>query len=494
MLKLSPKWNRVWPAAMVPACLAMIADGCGGGKTTESAAEKHRSVTVGVTTVERSVGEVGYEATGTVKAVLRATMSSKVLARVVAVHVRAGDVVTKGQVLISLDSRELASAVAVADAGYRSSVVGVANAQTVAQMESRTSAARISQAAAQVSQAVGALSASKARLALALEGPRVQEKQQARLAVQQAASTLKLAKAELDRVSTLVREGAFAARQLDVAQNAYDVAKAQYDTAVQSEAMAREGTRSQAIGAAKDAVAQAEGALREAKAGLVQARAAALQAKVRRGEVDAARAQVRQSAASLQSSRVGLAYATVVAPFDGRIVDRTVDPGSMASPGAPLLTIEGGGYRLEAAVPESVLSFVPLGTSASARIDALQGVECKSRAVEIVPQGDSSTHSFVVKFRIGAPPGLRSGMFGRVNLAVGKRSAILIPVSAAWEREGLHYVFAVNGEHVARLRIVSLGRTTGDKVEVLAGLAPGDRIVSDHTESVSDGDVVEARR
>jgi multidrug efflux pump subunit AcrA (membrane-fusion protein) len=70
-------------------------------------------------------------------------------------------------------------------------------------------------------------------------------------------------------------------------------------------------------------------------------------------------------------------------------------------------------------------------------------------------------------------------------------SRTLIPTSAIWQREGLNYVFAVNKEGIARLRIVTLGERIDDKAEALSGLSTGDRIVvGDHSE-VSDGVKVE---
>src|SRR5208283_2246064 len=126
------------------------------------------------------------------------------------------------------------------------------------------------------------LAAAQARLDLALAGPRTQEVDQAHIAVLDAASSLKLAKIDLDRATTLVQEGALPKSRLDSAQNTYELAKGRYDSAVQSENIAHEGSRSQEIRAAREAVAQAQAALREARSGIKSARAAALQAKVRR--------------------------------------------------------------------------------------------------------------------------------------------------------------------------------------------------------------------
>lgn len=461
--------------------------GC-GTKEPERKQIEPRTVKAPVITVGTSDAASFYEATGTIRPFLDATLSSKVMARVIEVRVREGESVKKGQLLLQLDSREASSAVAVAEANYRASLVGAKNAVLAADMESKTSAARIVQAEAQVAQAKAGVAAARSKLDLTLAGPRVQEKMQAHLAVVQAQSQLDLANAELDRASQLYSAGAIAMRQLDVARSAHDVARAQYASAVEGEKIAIEGARTQEIQAAQDGLRQAQGALREAQAGLTQARAAAMQAKVRSAEIEAAKAQVSQSAASVESARAGLAYASLAAPFDGRIVRRFADPGSMAGPGAPLLEIEGGEYRLEASIPESVLPGIKSETTLPVRIDSL-GRSFETRVVEIAPQGDPTTHMFTVKLQV-AGDGLKSGMYGRARIPQPGAKSILIPKSATWEREGLRYVFAVDSTGTARLRIVTLGAAVGDKIEALSGVSPGDKLVEKDVDRVMDGDRV----
>ncbi|HWA82822.1 MAG TPA: efflux RND transporter periplasmic adaptor subunit [Fimbriimonadaceae bacterium] len=467
----------------VPVLLA----GCGSNESKTVETQSSEVVPISIQTVQPIEGPVYFEATGTVKARLNAILSSKVMARVSDVSVHEGDQVKAGQTLVILDSRELSAAVDVARANLSASSVGVDNARTAHDMEVKTSAARIAQAQAAVAQSRAALSAAQSRLDLALAGPRVQEKTQAHLAVEQAESSLKLAKIQLDRISNLVSQGAMPQKDLDVAQNAYDVALAQRDTAVQAEKMAQEGTRTEDIRAAREGVAQAQAAVKQAESNLAQAKAAALQSRVRAEEIRAAQAQVSQSTAALRSSEVSLGYASIQAPFDGWITQRAVDPGAMATVGSPLLTIEGGELRLEAVVPESVLPHVAPGEEVDVRLDALGKTVCKAAVAEIVPQGDMNTHSFIVKLTLPRTPGVKSGMFGRAAFMTGKESRIEVPAGSAWEREGLHYVFAVNREGIARLRIVTLGDTDGPNVVVLSGLSAGDRIVVGDRSKVTDG-------
>jgi RND family efflux transporter MFP subunit len=483
------QWTGI--AVCAAACTSLIA-GCGPKETPSKPQAAARTVDAQILTVGQSEAAEGTPVTGTVRAQFETTLASKVMGRVEKVYGREGDGVRQGQLLVGIDSRELQAAVNLAGANYQASVVAVDSAKTSATMEERTSQARIAQAESGVRQAQAQLAAAEARRDLAVAGPRTQEVAQTKIAVVQAESNLKLAKIELDRATQLVNVGAIARRDLDVARNRYELAKGQYDAAVQSESIAKEGSRSQEIRAAEEAVSQARASLEQSRSALAQAKASALQIDVSRKTVDVTYAQVKQADAALRSATVGLSYTKVVAPFDGRIVQRLVDPGAMASPGVPLLAIEGGSYRLEAVVPESLISTVRMGDTSPIELDALPGKILQGRVVEIVPQGDAVSHSFIVKFALEAGSAVKSGMFGRARIRSGTVQRMLIPASSTWEREGLHYVYAVNDQGIARLRIVTLGESIGGQVEVLSGLGTGDRIVLAPISDVADGDKVAA--
>ncbi|HEY3266605.1 MAG TPA: efflux RND transporter periplasmic adaptor subunit [Armatimonadota bacterium] len=444
-----------------------------------------RAVPVRLATVA-SGDEIQYlDATGAVHAQLEANIATKVQGRVLAVYVREGDRVRRGQPLIRLDARDLDAAVAQATAGVHVASVGLENARMAATMEQSMSDARIAQAEAAVANAQAAAQAVRARLQLVQSGPRLQEKVQAGLAVAQAQSSFHLAEANLKRYQSLYNQGAVARQQLDIQQSQYDVAKAQYDSAVQGQSIAEEGSRQEDIQQAQDGVRQADAALNQARAGLKQAKAAAMQANVRRAEVRGAAAQVGQGRAALQMAAVTRDYATIAAPFDGVVSRRMADPGSLASPGVPLLTVQGGSLQLQAVIPESSLANVRQGARLPVRLDALPGRVLYGRVAEIAPQGDVQSHTFLVKVSL-PDGGVRSGMFGRVKLASGRARQTTVPASAVVRREGLSYVFIADAGGRARLRLITAGDAEGGRVPTLSGLVGGERVIVDSA-TVSDG-------
>lgn len=230
--------------------------------------------------------------------------------------------------------------------------------------------------------------------------------------------------------------------------------------------------------AAKKSVSSQE--FDEASARLKAADAAYHMAESRRAQVQS---RIDQAAAEQRSARILRGYAEIAAPFAGVVTARTVEPGGLASPGQPLLTIErDGSYRLEASVEESKLGTVHAGQSVQV---ALEGCRGPQRVAEIVPAVDAASRSYIVKVELNCP-NVRSGMFGRAEFPSGSRKVIAIPAAAVVERGQLRSVFvADNG--VAHLRLITVGRTSGGEVEVLSGLSAGEHVVSPVPMGIEDG-------
>ncbi|HLJ40018.1 MAG TPA: efflux RND transporter periplasmic adaptor subunit [Candidatus Acidoferrales bacterium] len=195
---------------------------------------------------------------------------------------------------------------------------------------------------------------------------------------------------------------------------------------------------------------------------------------------DAAVSVRSQAAAGLQQASIILDRARIRAPFDGMVTERQVDPGALASPGMPLLTVEATGrYRLETSLDERDLKFAQMGAIVPVRLDSLEGKPLTGKVVQIVPAADPATRSFIVKVELPANANLRSGLYGHAEFSRGQKRAILIPRTAVLEHGQLQSVYAVRDNNLADLRYVTLGRERTEGIEVLSGLSAGDRIVSD---------------
>ena len=232
---------------------------------------------------------------------------------------------------------------------------------------------------------------------------------------------------------------------------------------------------------AKASVSQQE--FDESQARLKSAEAALEMAVSKRRQVEARRSQAE---AEVAATRVTLGYATLAAPFAGLVTERNADPGSLATPGVPLLTFEReGNLRLEASIDESRLGVVQAGDSVAVELDGLNRT-VSGRVGEIAPSVDSATRTFTVKIDLPGLPGLRAGMFGRVGFAAGKREAVMVPQSAVLERGQIRSVRVVEGD-TARLRFVTLGESRGNSREILSGLVPGEKIIVGGPTLLADG-------
>ncbi len=209
----------------------------------------------------------------------------------------------------------------------------------------------------------------------------------------------------------------------------------------------------------------------------------------RRAQLDSKIAQAVQAVATAEVMR---SYAQLTAPFAGTVTAKSVDPGALAAPGTPLLTLEReGAYRLEAAVEESKLPLIRAGQPVTVVLDAIQR-PIEGHVSEIVPSIDAASRSFTVKIDLPPIPQLRSGLFGRARFAFGTRPVLAIPAAAVTERGQLASVFVADGGH-SRSRFLTLGQRRQDSVEVLSGLSPGEQVVFPAPPSLADGAPVEVR-
>ena len=228
----------------------------------------------------------------------------------------------------------------------------------------------------------------------------------------------------------------------------------------------------------------------EVSAKLKSAQANYEMARARRTQMDSKMAQAEQE---VLAATVMRNYARIAAPFAGVVTAKSVEPGTLASPGVPLFTIEKDGvYRLEASVDESRLPAVRLGQTVEVALEALDRT-LSARVSEIVPAVDAASRSYTVKIDLPAVPRLRSGMFGRALFPLGTRKVVAVPQPALQEHGQLVSVFVAE-DGTARSRLVTTGQRSKDFVEVLSGLSAGEKLIQPVPQGLVDGARVEVRQ
>jgi RND family efflux transporter MFP subunit len=227
----------------------------------------------------------------------------------------------------------------------------------------------------------------------------------------------------------------------------------------------------------------------EATARVKMARAGLEMAAAKRAQVAA---RIRQADEDVAGASIMQGYSTFTAPFSGVITEKNVEPGNLAVPGQPLMTLErGGGYRLEANVEESMMQRIRMGQNVQIALDAVAR-QLSGRVSEIVPAVDPTARTSTVKIDLPPLPELRTGLFGRARFEIGSRKALMVPSGAVSNRGEVQWVFvAENGK--AHSRLITTGERIGDRVEVLSGLSDGDKLIVPVPVGLADGDRIEVK-
>jgi RND family efflux transporter MFP subunit len=374
--------------ATVLAALAVLAAGCTATPSAEAPDGDAGPVAVEIARVDRQAWPTFVEAGGVLRARTSAVLSSRLLAPVLAVHVRAGDAVRQGQPLIELDAAA-----------------------------ARTEAVR-------------------AAAALAAAGRSAEAAEADRTAAEAAAA---LARTTHDRIRQLHDTRSATPQELD----------------------------------------EAAGARASADARAAAARAAAA----------SARSALEAAQAAADGGAIVAGYAVIRAPFDGIVARRDVDPGSMATPGLPLLVVDqAGALQLDVDLDASRAAGIGPGHAASVRIDGAGDTApwIDGRVTEVA-RLDTTSPSFRIRIEVPARPGDRAGLFGRARLPAAPRDALTVPAGAVVRRGQLTLVFVASAEGLARLRTVRAGESADGRMEILAGVDEGERVIVSPPESLTDG-------
>jgi RND family efflux transporter MFP subunit len=231
---------------------------------------------------------------------------------------------------------------------------------------------------------------------------------------------------------------------------------------------------------AEEAARAAEALYANAKVNYERTKSLKEQKFVSQAAVDKARADFDAAAANRAAAGASQSHATIVSPITGIVARRLTELGDMATPGKPLLIIyEPGALRVTASVPQYRLKAMRGVKAARVEFPEL-GKRVDATAVTLLPTADSATH--VSQVRVSLPPlaEVTPGMFARVHFIVGQAEKLTVPASAVLRRGEVAAVYVLTADNRPSLRQLRLGETVGEnEIEVLAGLAAGDKVVSD---------------
>ena len=243
-------------------------------------------------------------------------------------------------------------------------------------------------------------------------------------------------------------------------------------------------TAEQAVAASRSQVAEAEANLANARrrhdrnvnlfAQKFVSQAAVDQSEA---ELKAAQAQVDSLKANAVQASAAQTFTTITAPFAGVVGATHVELGDMAQPGRQLVTVfDPKDLRVTATLPQASLAKVRLGEPVAIELSGRAGT-VKATRVTVIPLADARTHSTRVRLDLPPTDGVLPGQFARAWFVTGTTRALAIPASALLKRGEVTAVYVIDRDGRALLRQVRAGEpVAGGMVEILAGLAGGERI------------------
>ena len=192
---------------------------------------------------------------------------------------------------------------------------------------------------------------------------------------------------------------------------------------------------------------------------------------------DALLADLAGARQALEEARTAMAYTKILAPFDGRVVDRFAEPGDTAQPGMKLLALYNPlSLRVEAQVREKVALDLEVGQALQVEIPSMQKI-VDAVIEERVPAADPGSRSFLVKAGVAFDTSLLPGMYARLLIPVGRGTQLLIPADRVVHVGQLDLVWVyLDGQSYRRF--VRIGQVNEDgQVEILAGLSEGELVL-----------------
>jgi cobalt-zinc-cadmium efflux system membrane fusion protein len=225
---------------------------------------------------------------------------------------------------------------------------------------------------------------------------------------------------------------------------------------------------------ANQAVAQKE---------LLQAEKEEAQAREALKQAEAALRQARSRAVLLGLKPEDFGQKIQVrAPISGKVLDLAVAPGEFRNDlNAPLMTIADlSTVWVTSEVPENMIRFIQPGERVEIELTAYPNEKFVGRVTQIADTVDPQTRTIKVRAEIENAQGrLRPEMYGRIRHVNSMRRLPVVPLGAVIESHGRTVVFVERRPGVFEQVEVSVGERMGDRLPILAGLRPGDRIVVD---------------
>ncbi len=197
-----------------------------------------------------------------------------------------------------------------------------------------------------------------------------------------------------------------------------------------------------------------------------------------------ARQQMAAARAAADGATAQWPYAEVRSPIAGVVARKLASSGDLATPGQPVLVIDGGAPQVVVQLPQQLYARLRVGDVAQVRAGDRV---IAARFERIVPVADAVARTHEARLDLAPGSGLSSGEYVQVGLPAPLQSQLRVPLNAVVQRAGMTGVFVVDASGIAHFRLLRLGATHGDTADVQAGLRAGERVVLDPLDTIENG-------
>ena len=209
-------------------------------------------------------------------------------------------------------------------------------------------------------------------------------------------------------------------------------------------------------------------------------------------DLQAANAAVAQATAQVAVAQGNLDRMTVVAPFDGIVAQRLVDPGVNVAPQTPIVALVAKAAEVRVSVRDQDAGVLRADAVATITVPGDTGETLQGKVRSIALAGDARSHTFEVRVLVDDPTGrLRPGTLTQVRIiATQQADALVVPSAAVYERGGaLHVLVVVDGR--VHERTVTVGLEDRSGRAVTSGLQAGDTVVVRGQRTLREGQAVQ---
>ena len=211
--------------------------------------------------------------------------------------------------------------------------------------------------------------------------------------------------------------------------------------------------------------------------------------------------QIEQAKAQLDVQREVVANLKknieVHSPITGVVTARNYESGDLFAAQPILHIMQIDPLKVVANISEQYFRNVKVGMPVDLKVDIFPGETFPGTVSLIYPALDPATRTFKVEVKVpNAKRTLRPGMFARTGFNMGEKEGVMVPDVAVQKQVGTaeRFLYVIKGDSVAERRRVEVGRQVGDRVDILSGVAPGERVAVTALSKLFDGAKVEVKQ